>query len=337
MACQPPPAERRPCAGRRGPSTWCGLVVCLAVTSGQGSEPSLNPLIDDVPTLTSLATPASGQTVYCLDGASAAVLAVDPRAPDRHRTAVAAATTGPRPLAIACLDSSTLAVLCAEGHVWSLRTWRVHSDRAADPAVPLQSLPLGTATEPAPTVPRLVVGRGRDWIAVVGLPAAMAPVLRVPIAGTRLGAASDRGCPKLAAGTRANAAAAGPADDLVIVTESAGAGGAETSGGDVITYYSNAGRPLLVLDTGLKGIRAAAFGRDDGSLWVTADGPAPGLWRLDAVFADGRQAIRGSHTARFGPAAALVSITDRAVAVLTGPPEPRLVRIDLDTPEKARP
>jgi hypothetical protein len=332
MACPPRRTERPPCTG------WfagCTVLVALVLTGGQAAEPALTPLVDDVPALTSLATPANGQTVYCLDGESAAVIALDPRAPDKRRTALAASGAGPRPQAIACLDSSTLAALCAEGHAWSLRTWRVQPDRAADPATPLQAVPLGTANEPTTTTPWLVVGRGREWLAVVGLPAPLPPVLRLPIAGARLGAASDRGCPKLAAGTRAAAAAASPADALVIVTSSARAPG--DAGGDIVTYYSAAGRPLLALDTGLQGVRAAAFGRADGALWVLAEAPAPGLWRLDAVFAAGRQAIRGSHAARLAAAADLVSLDDRTVAVLAGPTDRRLVRLDLDPTENAGP
>lgn len=334
MAC-PQWHSDRGHAARIGPSTWWLLSVFLVGTSGGAAEPSLTPLVDDVPTLAGLAALASGQTVYCLDGASAAVLAVDPRAPDRRRTAVAATGTGPRPLAIACLDSSTLAAVCVEEHAWSLRTWRMQPDRPADPATPLQAVPLGTATEAAPSPPRCVVGRGREWLAVVGLPAPLPQVVRLPIAGARLGVASDRGCPKLGAGTRPVAATAGPGDALVIVTSAATANG--DAAGDVVTYYSTAGRPLLALDTGLQGIRAAAFGRDDGALWVVAEKPEPGLWRLDAVFAAGRQAIRGSHAARLVDGSSLVSLDDRTVAVLAGPNGRRLVRLDLDTPEKAEP
>ena len=183
MACPPRHTERPPCTG------WfagCTVLVALVLTGGQAAEPALTPLVDDVPALTSLATPANGQTVYCLDGESAAVIALDPRAPDKRRTALAASGAGPRPQAIACLDSSTLAALCAEGHAWSLRTWRVQPDRAADPAAPLQAVPLGTANEPTTTAPWLVVGRGREWLAVVGLPAPLPPVLRLPIAATSL-------------------------------------------------------------------------------------------------------------------------------------------------------
>jgi hypothetical protein len=182
-----------------------------------------------------------------------------------------------------------------------------------------------------------VVGRGREWLAIVGLPAPLPAVLRVPIAGNRLGAASDRGCPKLAAGTRAVAAAASPADELVIVTSSAGAAADADAASDIVTYYSSQGRPMIVLDTGLRNVRAAAFGRDDGALWMVAEEPAPGLWRLDAVFAAGRQAIRGSQIARFTAGAGLVGLDDRAVAVLTAPPGRRLVRLDLDTLEKTGP
>lgn len=182
-----------------------------------------------------------------------------------------------------------------------------------------------------------MVARSREWIAVVGLPAPLPSVLRAPIAGARLAAASDRSCPKLPAGTQLLAAAAGPADELVLVTAGRPGPGDAGPAADLVTYYSNAGRPLLALDSGLRGIRAAAFGRDDGRLWVVAEEPAPGLWRLDAAFVDGRQTIRGSHVARFATAAGLVSIADRAIAALTATPGMRLVRLDLDTTEKPGP
>ena len=316
------------------------LVAGLAIAAGIGraAEPVATVLIDDVPGLVGIAAPANGQTVYCLDGGSGGVIAVDPRAPETRRQALAATAAGPRPLAIACLDSSTLAAVCADGDAWSVRTWRVQPQRPADPAAPLQAVAVGTATERPATPPRLVVGRSREWLAIVGLPAPLPAVLRMPIAGARLGAASDRGCPRLAAGVLPVAATASPADELVIVTSDRRAGRPDGDPrSDLVTYHSTAGRPLLALDTGLRDVRAAGFGRDDGSLWVLAGDKTPGLWRLDAVFADGRQVIRGHQAARLTAPAGLVCLGDRTLAVLIGPPDQRLVRLDLGTTETTGP
>ncbi|MFN9368345.1 MAG: hypothetical protein ACK6CT_06195 [Planctomycetia bacterium] len=328
--------------GRFGPrgSAWDRLACLVALAAGfaAATEPVGTTIVADVPTLTAVAAPASGQIVFCLDGASAAVIAVDPRMPETRRPALAASSAEPRPVAIACLDSNTLAGLCVDGDAWSVRTWRVPVDGAADPAAPLQTIPLGRAAERPAAAPRLTLGRSRDWLTVVGLPAPLPAVLRAPIAGVRLGPASDRGCPKLNADTHPVAAAAGPADELVIITSGQrGAGDTVPGGDDTITYYSSTGRQLLTLDTGLRGIRAAAFSRGDGSLWVVADGPMPGLFRLDATFDAGRQAIRGTPAARFTAAADLVSLGDRTTAVLVGTPERRLVRYELDGTEKDAP
>ena len=133
------------------------------------------------------------------------------------------------------------------------------------------------------------------------------------------------------------AAAVSPADELVLIDTAI-----EGAGSAAVSFHGASGREILRLDTGLFNVRGAAFGRGDGVLWLIADeatlvGQPAGLWRLDAVFAAGRQAIRGSHAARLAAAAGLVSLDDRTVAVLAGPTDRRLVRLDLDTTENPGP
>ena len=315
-----------------------GLIAAaclLAAASARAAEPAPTVIVDDMPTLAAITASAGGHTAYCLDGGSGAVVGVDPRAPHTRRRVLAGAAVEPRPLGIACIDSSTLVAVCVAGDAWSLRTWRIRPDEELAQGAAVQAIPLGTAADPAASAPRLVVARSREWLAIVGLPAPLPAVLRAPIAGARLGAPSDRGCPQLAASARPVAAAASPADELVIVTAACpGAGDAgQGGGGDVVSYYSTTGRTLLTLDSGLRGVRGVAFDREDGSLWAVAGDATPGLWRLDARFVAGRQAIRGQRLAPLASATGIVSLSGRMVAVLLGPPDQRLVRLDLDAPE----
>lgn len=326
------------CSGRLRvfvPGWW--VIVGLAAFGGaaaHAADPARTVIVADVPALSAVAAPASGQTVYCLDGGAATVFAVDPRDPRTRRPVLAAAAAGPRPLDIACIDSSTLAAVCVADDTWSLRTWRIQPGAAIEQGAVLQAVPLGQAAERPTVPPRLVIARSREWLAIVGLPAPLPTVLRVPIAGARLGTPSDRGCPVLAADTRPVAAAAGPADELVIVTAGRQPpGDAGQGGGDFVSYFSTMGRPLLTLDTGLRGVRAVAFDREDGSLWAAAGDPTPGLWRLDATFSAGRQAIRGQRAAPVAAGPGLICLAGRSVVLLLGPPDQTLVRLDLDAPE----
>lgn len=237
-----------------------------------------------------LAAAVNGQVIYALDEQQRTIVAIEPLSEPRQRIAVAAtAEDSPRPVAIACIETNTLVAVCLAGESWSLRTWRVKPDSPANPAEPLQTMALGDAPGSSDGV-RIAVNASRDWLAVTGLPAPLAPVLRAAIAGIRIGKCTDRGCPHLEPDERPTAMAISPADELVLVSRPA------TSEPARLSFHDLTGRRLLHLDIDLPAIRDLAFSRSDGALWAvggTSGSPTQpeGLWRLDAAFQDGHQVV----------------------------------------------
>ncbi|MFM1997691.1 MAG: hypothetical protein RLZZ111_2078 [Planctomycetota bacterium] len=310
----------------------------LALAAGLSSLAAAAPgagridLSADIPGASDMAAPANGQTLYVLDEARGEVAALDPFEPSKRRVAVGADGAA-RPIAIACVDTGMLAMLCREPEGWTLRTHRIRPDAVADAAAPAQRtvlVPGRPAAEPAaaPTAgrPRLVVSPSRDWLAICGLPAPLPPVLRAPIAGSRVGAMSAKGCP-VPGVARVDAAAISPGEELVLFQK-----------GDqdrlFLSYFlPPAPRPLLHLDAGLGRVADAGFCRGDGTLWVVGGGvaeggEAEGLWRIDAVLREGRQAARAVLVARLDAASSLVALSERAVVVAHGREDRIVTRID---------
>jgi len=226
-----------------------------------------------------------------------------------------------------------LATLCREKKGWSLVTHRVRPDAVADATTPAQRTPLdpprGAAAAAAPPSdgrPSLVVSPSRDWLAICGLPAPLPPVLRAPIAGSRVGSVSAKGCP-VPPGGRPEAAAISVGEELVLLLP-------EESGRIFLSYFlPPMPRPLLHLDSGLGRVVDAGFCRADGTLWVvgsgTADGGrAEGLWRIDAVLQEGRQASRAVLVARLEAPRSLVALSERAIVVAHGRESRVVSRVD---------
>ncbi len=298
-------------------------LVALAV-GGAGAVAAENtPLPASVPVAGRLALSANGQTATCIDSGRRAIVALDPIRGTLLRDLVAPAHAAlPEPVAVGFLPGDVLAMLCREGDEWSLRTCRTAPAAAADPAEPLQVITLGAAPGTAAPV-ALAVSHARGWLAVVGLPEPLPPVLRAAVAGVRLGPLRDRGCPRIPAGRRPVAAAVGPADELVLALRGDGLA-------DEIAFYDSSGVELLRLSTGLREIGGITFGRGDGMLWATggaADGPAAGLWRLDATLQGGRQAIQPVLVAEAAAPRDVVAVGEGAVLVVAGEPERRILRI----------
>jgi hypothetical protein len=298
-------------------------------------------LTADIPGASDMAAPTNGQTLYVLDEARGEVAAVDPFEPSKRRVAVGADGAA-QPIAIACIDTGMIAMLCREQEGWTLRTHRVRPDAVADAAAPSQRTVLvpGRAAAEADATPTgghpsLVVSPSRDWLAICGLPAPLPPVLRAPIAGSRVGGISAKGCP-MPVTARVDAAAISLGEELVLFQQG-------DQGRLFLSYFlPSVPRPLLHLDSGLGRVADAGFCRGDGTLWVVGSGvaegsEAEGLWRIDAVLREGRQAARAVLVARLAAARSLVALSERAVLVAHGREDRIVTRIDPTKQSGARP
>ena len=316
-----------------------GGLAGLSTTAALPAQPVRIDLIKDLPSAGDLAAPANGQTLYILDESRGEIIAIDPFEPAKRWTAVAAPDAATKPLAIGCIDTSTLAILCRKANAWSLQTHRPQPGTTADPGRSGQTVAIGAAaavdkTPPAAAAvqppedgrPCLVVSPSRDWLAVCGLPAPLPAVVRGPIAGARIGSMSARACPTLAAGLRPAAATISTADEFVLFTTNPASRGSASI--FVSFQLPPDPRQLLSLDTTLSSVRDAAFCRADGTLWVvgggvggggTAASAAPeGLWRIDAVLRDGRQSAQAVCVARLDAPRAVACLSERAIIVTHG-------------------
>lgn len=272
-----------------------------------------------------LAAPANGQIIYAIDERQRTIVAIEPLATAKQRVAVAAAPeAGPRPVAVACIDTTTLVAVCLTDESWSLRSWRLKPDTPADPAQPLQTLSLGDGAGSAASV-RLAVNASRDWLAVSGLPAPLPPVLRAAIAGNRIGKCSDRGCPRLEEKERPVALAISPADELVLVCRPA------PTAADQLSFHDLGGRRLLHLDLDLPAVHDIAFARGDGTLWAVggigeSTTHPEGLWRLDAGLRDGRQVVAAVRIAGCPSPRAVLCPAEKTILVATGEAGGRILR-----------
>ena len=320
-------------AARSLPAVVAVLALCSAFARGDPAvEPVRSDLLVDLGGVADIAAPANGQTLYVLEQPSGAVLAVDPSKPDRRWTALAAAGGGlvgttprRRSLALACVDTTRLAVLCHEEDRYLLRVHTVQPDVTAAAEDPEQLVPVGSTADTNPAAadapalsPAIVLGPARDWIAICGLPPPLAGVLRAPITRGRIGVFSAAGCPRPPV---LPTAAATTADDDLILFTAAARPRAPTA--HLSFHRPPDPRPLLDVETALEGVRDAAVCRSDGSLWAVggARGPAAGpegLWRLDAVLVAGRQEVRGTRIVPLEAPRAVCCLTDHAIVVAHG-------------------
>lgn len=311
------------------------LAVCASLVAGGAAAETTVTIIDDVPGAGRLAAPATGQTLYILDETARRVTAVDPFAPAKRWQALGPSdldADGPeavQPLAVACIDSNTLAVVCRAAAGWSLRAFRLAPPSSQEAATLAQSIPLGPSTGADAPVD-VFVSDTRDWLAVVGLPAPLPRVLRAPIAGSRLGAFSERLCPPASPQELIMAALSSPFDEWVLFTRRAEAASDRT----LLTFLANSGRRrLLELTIPLAGIRDAAFCRGSGTLWVAADGAEEeavqaGLWRIDAALEGGRQVAVPVAIAALPSPRSVVCLSERAIAVSGGGEQRRVILVN---------
>jgi hypothetical protein len=280
-----------------------------------------------------VAATANGQTIAAIDETRRAIVAFDASRPDARRVLVGpAAADAAQFLVVGYLTGDVVAAVCRAGDDWSLCTYRTAPDGPVDAASPLQRIPIGTGSGGFEQVD-LAVSHARGWLAVTGLPRPLPPVLRAAVAGVRVGPLSDRGCPGLADDVIAVAAAVSPADELVLALRPSSAEETPPAGGDAIGFFDLAGRALLRLPAGVRGIRGLEFGRGASTLWVTAadSAGATGLWRLDAACVTGRQVIRPTLVAPLDAAGDLVASSPRAIVVVQGGSPERMRVIDPTT------
>ncbi|MFM8494970.1 MAG: hypothetical protein ACKOEM_05515 [Planctomycetia bacterium] len=317
------------------------LLVAASLAGGVARGEAAITIVDDLPGAGRLAAPATGQTLYVLDDTARTVTAVDPFAPAKRWRAIgpadldAGSTEPVRPAAIACIDSNTLAIVCRVGGEWTLRAFRL-APPGVDGGAPslLQSLPLGNAAN-ASSSADVFVSDTRDWLAVVGLPAPLPPVVRAPIAGARLGNFSDRLCPPIESSDGLEAATSSPFDEWVVIFRR----DAPPPGRTALSFHANTARPrLLDLDPALAGVRDAAFCRGNGTLWVVAEGDGKtaaeaGLWRIDAALATGRQVAVPVAVARLPAPLSVVCLSERAVAISGGGADRRVLLVNPAQPQ----
>ena len=276
-----------------------------------------------------VAATANGQTIAASDQSRRTISAFDASRPDARRVLVGpAAADAAEFVVVGYVTGDVVAAVCRAGDDWSLCTYRTAPDGPVDAGSPLQRIPIGTGSGGSEQVD-LAVSHARGWLAVTGLPAPLPPVLRAAVAGVRVGPLTDRGCPGLADDVIPVAAAVSPADELVLALRTSSAEEAP-AGGDAIGFFDLGGKELLRLPAGVRGIEGLEFGRGDETLWVTAADPAgrAGLWRLDAAFAAGRQAIRPTLVAPLEAPGDLVSSSPRAIVVVQGGSPARMTVID---------
>jgi hypothetical protein len=327
------------------PSAALFFLSVLAAPSSAADDAAFTTLVDDVPAAIHVAAPATGQTLYVLDGDGGGVTAVDPFDPSKRWTAISPealrgqagevgpGSVAPRPVAIGCIDSNTLAVVFRSENDggWTVGTYRLPPPGSTtESALRLQTLTLGTSRAETGGVD-LVVSPSRDWLAVVGLPAPMPPIVRAPVAGTRIGTFADRRCPRVPTPSRRFVATISPFDDEWVLF--LGEAGGKASPVSLSIRTNAGGQELLRLDTRLTAVEDAAYCRESGTLWAVGrrdDGPSreAGLWRIDAVLENGRQAARAALVAKLEDPLSLVCLSPRAIAVIAGASDRTVVLVN---------
>lgn len=289
----------------------------------------IRPLITDMPAAGGLAAVASGQTVYIIDESTGAVVGCDPFAPEKRWPVMPAPERpGDGPVALGCIDSTTLAAVSRSENGWALRSYRL-GPPGDDPRglAPRSTRSLGPATDA--DSPQVTVGLSREWVAVTGFAAPRGRIHFFELDGAQPVPVLKRDSPQ----QQAIVAAAGLPGDLLAVFD------AESPRATArLTISPNMQpRPLLTLDTGLPGVRAAAASRTTGELWVLAGAAGAaatpeGLWRIEATLHDGRQAVRAVCVAKLDAPRSLVWISDRMLLVVHGMSKRTVSHVDPSTP-----
>ncbi len=294
------------------------------------AEPAVLTVLEGIASAGPLAVTRTGQTLSVLEPSQRRIVAIDPAEPLKRWTALDAAADDTATIeAMTSLDSSTLIAVWRSGEEWSLRVHRVRppGDDMAEAAT-LQTLPLGRAAGTARI--DVVVSPSRNLVAVAGLPSPLPPLLRGRITGARLDGPTDRRCPSDGA-RRPAGVAFGPGEEWILLTVPAATPDAEAR----LAWFSPAGGdPLLELDTGLPGVRDAAWDNEGGLLYALGGLPGSashpeGLWRVDAALVDRRQTCRPVCVARFAAPHSLVCLPRHTVMVSQAAGMGRVTRVSV--------
>jgi hypothetical protein len=300
---------------------WCrqAAAACLAWLLSSGWLASPAPAADPAPEmsvqvrvigdfaegLVDLALTPNSQRLYGLSTDGMRVISVDC---GRNTNATARVVMeGDSPdgpgLRLGCIDTSVVAILRDSPNP-VVTTHRVPAaPELTDAAEPLQRVAIAeeTGTTSLERTACLTVSPTRNWLALTAIAENAPVVLKAAVAGVRLGSFSTRNSPGFDGESDITAATVSPTDELVLVTRPRAAvmPGQELAPTDTLSMYASpVGWELLRFDIGLRGIRDTCFIAESGSLWVITGSQEPddpsqpeGLWRLDAVLRNRRQAI----------------------------------------------
>lgn len=339
-------AEQVPAARQHRGLSRCGrrVVICAGVvltgwllmaagseaaTADAGGSVTTRPLIESTGGLIDLALAPNGQRLYGLSSDGARVVAIDcgrDAAGSPRVVVVGESPDGPG-RQIGCIDTSVVAILRdTAGAV--ITTHRIPpSPDTASAEAPLQRVVIDSdaAVVTPDGMARLMVSPTRNWLAVTAVADNTPTLLRAAVAGVRVSSFSTRNSPELRADEQILAATAGASDDLVLVTAphaSPTAAASDDTSATLSMFATPGGWELLELTTGLRAIRDICSSGSSSTLWVitgadqggTPPHPA-GLWRLDAVIRDHRQAIQAVLVAPLQAPLALAAGSDDVLYV----------------------
>lgn len=311
-------------AGTRVGMAWVSA-VCLffglvtacpagAAESSASDAVRVRPLADAPGRVIDLALSPNGQRLYALSADGNEIVAINRgrEADGTWRVVLDGASPDGPGHSLGCIDTSVVAILRwrTEGVITTHRIPSPPEKAAA--AAPLQRIMLEGSLRAEATRGgghSFVVSPTRNWLATATEVEGKSVVMRAAVAGVRVSSFSSRQSPEFPPGTSICCLTSGLADELVLLTEPSNASEQALS-----MFATPSGWELLHVGTGLREIRDVCSTSPSGTLWAitggVAEGDTPqpaGLWRLDAVIRQRRQAVQPVLVAAIDDPLALVS------------------------------
>lgn len=288
-----------------------------------------------------IAVQPNGQTIFVTNSISGEILAYDASESTRRWVAVSAPAQKDDVVAVACLDSSAIAVLAHIKNDWFIRTHRLEPPgTSSDGALPLQTVPLkssGTGDaqsaessiqsvspqENASVVPSLSVSLARNWFVICGLPPPLPSLVRGAIGGVRLGKLDARS--RSLREERPFLAIGSPREELVLFFPLPNQDSTLPEVCRLTFFTHNGAFRLLSLDTSLESVSAATFCRKTGVLWsiagsVNSTTCPRGIWRIDAALRAGEQITQSTCVAKMDAAKGLACLSDGSLIAICNTP-----------------